>query len=241
MRRPSAPPPAGRAVCRRRSCGAGRSRTVVRTRHGRGPRPRIVPKMPSCRRAPRPGSARPAPAPRAARRRPGTIQSRPGNSIHANAYPASDPTTTTSSVAGTVIRTVLKNARVDAVLSSSDAGSCRTSTARLSRCRPPSRRALVLGSRSDVNQQAEHRDQPEQRDHDEETTSAVRPPRRREVARGDLRYRSACQVDRSPARSVSLDRRMLNDHRRQHEQEEQHADRAARGRSRRTAERRSES
>ena len=33
-------------------------------------------------------------------------QSRPGNSIHANAYPASDPTTTTSSVAGTVIITV---------------------------------------------------------------------------------------------------------------------------------------
>ncbi len=34
-------------------------------------------------------------------------QSRPGKSIQAKAYPASEPMTTTSSVAGTVIATVL--------------------------------------------------------------------------------------------------------------------------------------
>ncbi|MDF9804147.1 hypothetical protein M2436_002694 [Streptomyces sp. HB372] len=46
-------------------------------------------------------------------------QSRPGNSIHAKAYPASEPITTTSTVEGTVIMIVLTSEPVIVELSSS--------------------------------------------------------------------------------------------------------------------------
>ena len=46
-------------------------------------------------------------------------QSRPGNSIQAKAYPASEPMTTTSRVAGTVISTVLSSESVMSLFSRS--------------------------------------------------------------------------------------------------------------------------